>query len=72
MQKNFILATDSYKLAHYNQYPEDTTGIFGYFESRPGAMFDETVFFGLQSIIQEYLLNRIRVADRYSKNIARW
>jgi nicotinamide phosphoribosyltransferase len=52
---NLILATDSYKLTHWNMYPRGTTGIYSYFESRNGAQFNETVFFGLQSIIKRYL-----------------
>lgn len=50
---NIILATDSYKLGHWNQYPQGTTGVFSYLEARDGAKFDETVFFGLQPILRE-------------------
>jgi nicotinamide phosphoribosyltransferase len=52
---NLILATDSYKLNHWNQYPHDTEGVYSYFESRKGAEYDETVFFGLQAILKQYL-----------------
>lgn len=52
---NIILATDSYKLTHYNQYPKGTEVVYSYFESRVGAEFPNTVFFGLQAIIKEYL-----------------
>jgi nicotinamide phosphoribosyltransferase len=51
-QDNLILATDSYKLNHWNQYPHGTEGVYSYFESRVGAEYPETVFFGLQSIIK--------------------
>lgn len=52
---NIILATDSYKLSHWNQYPEGTETIYSYFESRVGARFPNTVFFGLQYLIKRYL-----------------
>lgn len=52
---NIILDTDSYKLNHWNQYPKDTETVYSYFESRDGAKFPYTVFFGLQSILKRYL-----------------
>src|SRR3954471_3321276 len=51
--KNIILATDSYKLTHWNQYPHDTEAVYSYFESRAGAKWPYTVFFGLQSILKQ-------------------
>jgi nicotinamide phosphoribosyltransferase len=54
MRKNIILMTDSYKLSHHKQYPENTTNIYSYFESRIGAKYNETVFFGLQYFLKEY------------------
>lgn len=59
---NFILDTDSYKASHFLQYPEDTSGLFDYIESR-GGMYDDTVFFGLQYILKRYLSQRITKAD---------
>lgn len=52
-QNNIILATDSYKLNHWNQYPHGTEGVYSYFESRVGAEYPETVFFGLQPILRK-------------------
>lgn len=48
---NFQLLTDSYKVSHWKQLRPGTTRIYSYLESR-GGMFDETVFFGLQPILQ--------------------
>lgn len=48
---NIILATDSYKLGHWNQYPKGTEGVYSYLEAREGATYPETVFFGLQAIL---------------------
>lgn len=56
---NIILATDSYKLNHWHQYPEGTEAVYSYFESRPGADHDLTTFFGLQYVIQRYLTGRV-------------
>lgn len=55
---NFILDTDSYKFSHYCQYPQVTTYIHDYIESR-GGKFPQTVFFGLQYILKRYFTVRI-------------
>ena len=52
---NLILKTDSYKMTHWKQYPLGTEAVYSYFEARPGAEFDETVFFGLQYVMAKYL-----------------
>ena len=62
LAKNLILNTDSYKVSMFKQYPAGTTGVYSYIESR-GGKYDETVFFGLQSFIKEYLLEPITQAD---------
>lgn len=55
---NIILATDSYKLNHWNQYPKDTEAVYSYFESRKGATFPYTVFFGLQYLLKRYMVGQ--------------
>ena len=55
---NIILRTDSYKASHFLQYPPGTTRLLGYFESR-GGLYGETVFFGLQYLLEEYLSRRV-------------
>jgi len=55
MKFNITTLTDSYKIGHYNMYPEGTEKVYSYFESRKGAKFNKTVFFGLQYLIKEYL-----------------
>jgi len=62
LAKNIILNTDSYKVSMFKQYPAGTTGVYSYIESR-GGKYDETVFFGLQSFIKEYLIEPITQAD---------
>jgi len=59
---NLILNTDSYKISHYKQYPENTTNVFSYVEAR-GGKFPETVFFGLQAFLKEYFTKPITVED---------
>ena len=66
---NFIIDTDSYKVTHANQYPPNTNKVYSYFEAR--GFGKETVFFGLQSILQEYFdgevvcIEDIEVAEEY-------
>ena len=61
--KNIILQTDSYKLGHWNQYPKNTEKVYSYFESRKGAKWDETVFFGLQYILKKNLTKQVSHAN---------
>lgn len=59
INKNICIMTDSYKFTHYNMYPHDTTKIYSYFESREGAKYPYTVFFGLQYLLKEYFIGRV-------------
>lgn len=54
MKPNLLLLADAYKYSHYKLYAPETTKIYSYLESR-GGMFDETVFYGLQYFLKEYL-----------------
>jgi nicotinamide phosphoribosyltransferase len=62
LSHNIILNTDSYKASMFKQYPAGTKGVYSYIESR-GGHYDQTVFFGLQMFVKEYLLNPITQAD---------
>lgn len=64
MSNNLILKTDSYKLTHYAQYPPRTTMVYSYFESRVGATWPFTVFFGLQYLIKRYLEGEVITAEK--------
>ena len=52
--QNLLLLADAYKYSHYKLYVPGTTTIHSYLESR-GGLFDETVFYGLQYFLKEYL-----------------
>jgi nicotinamide phosphoribosyltransferase len=62
LAKNIILNTDSYKVSMWKQYPVGTTNVYSYIESR-GGKYDETLMFGLQAFIKEYLLEPITQSD---------
>ena len=62
INKTIILNTDSYKFSQYNQYPQGTTNVYSYVESR-GGTWNQTVFFGLQIFLKEYLSNPITQDD---------
>ncbi|GHF53241.1 nicotinamide phosphoribosyltransferase [Deinococcus metalli] len=55
---NLILDTDSYKSSHFLQYPQGTTRLFSYLESR-GGKYPATRFFGLQYLLDRYLTRRV-------------
>ena len=56
-----VTRTDSYKFSQFLQYPQDTSHISSYIESRGGE--PESVFFGLQAFIKEYLRTPITMND---------
>ncbi|HEV2992417.1 MAG TPA: nicotinate phosphoribosyltransferase [Candidatus Angelobacter sp.] len=56
--RNLVLQTDSYKFTHWKQYPPGTEFVYSYLESR-GGMFEETLFFGLQYYLLEYLCGEV-------------
>lgn len=59
---SYLFDTDSYKVSHYLQYPPGTNSMFSYIESRGGEYY-ETVFFGLQYYLKEYLTHRVTVEE---------
>ena len=56
--------SDSYKLSHHGFYPKGLQVVQSYCESRPGGMFDEIVFFGLQYILKEYLCGQVVTKEK--------
>ncbi len=54
MKNNLILLADAYKYSHHKLYYPGTTQVYSYLESR-GGKFDNTVFYGLQYFLKEYL-----------------
>lgn len=60
--ENLLLNTDSYKTSHWLQYPPQTEYLSSYIEPR-GGIFTETVFFGLQAFLKEYLTTPITQQD---------
>ncbi|XP_052439793.1 nicotinamide phosphoribosyltransferase [Carassius gibelio] len=70
---NFLLATDSYKVTHYKQYPPNTSKVYSYFECRETkteptklrkVKYDKTVFYGLQYILQRYLKGQVVTKEK--------
>jgi len=59
---NPLLLSDAYKYSHYKFYHPQTEKIYSYLESR-GGEFEETVFFGLQYILKNYLCKPFTRAD---------
>lgn len=55
---NIIMLADAYKYSHHKLYYPGTTKIYSYLESRGGAM-EDTVFFGLQYILKNYLAGEV-------------
>lgn len=58
-ENNVLLLTDSYKPTHWKALLPGTKYVASYFESRPGALFDETVLVGLQYLLKRYLCGQV-------------
>ncbi|GMS84245.1 hypothetical protein PENTCL1PPCAC_6420, partial [Pristionchus entomophagus] len=56
--ENILYVADSYKITHHKQYPEGTTSVYSYFESR-GGKFDKVCFFGLQYILKRWMVGNV-------------
>lgn len=56
-----IIRTDSYKFSQWVQYPAGTEYVSSYIESRGGE--DESVFFGLQAFMKDYMTTPITMKD---------
>jgi len=65
MKNNIILDVDSYKVGMFRQYPKGTEYVSSYIEARGSKDIDynETVFFGLQYYLKEYLSHPITMDD---------
>jgi len=64
IENNICLLTDSYKITHHYFYPKGTQKIYSYLESRVGAEFNKTIFYGLQYIIKKYLEGKIVTQEK--------
>lgn len=62
MKHNIILNVDSYKASHFLQYPPGTEIVHSYVESR-GGEYSNTIFFGLQAFLKEYLTRPVTKDD---------
>ena len=51
---NLVLMGDAYKYSHHKFYEDNTTKVYSYMESR-GGKFNETVFYGIQMFIKEFI-----------------
>ncbi|XP_070290808.1 nicotinamide phosphoribosyltransferase [Salvelinus sp. IW2-2015] len=70
---NILLATDSYKVTHYKQYPPNTSKVYSYFECREKradptknrkVKYETTVFYGLQYITNKYLKGKVVTPEK--------
>lgn len=67
LEENICLLTDSYKEGHWLMLPEKTETVYSYFESRNGAKYPYTVFFGLQMILKKWFTGIVVTQDDIEK-----
>lgn len=60
---SLIGLTDSYKVPHFLQYPDDLEYLEAYFEARVGGQHKNIVFFELQYLLMEYISKPIKQSD---------
>ena len=51
---NLVLLGDAYKYSHHKFYEDNTSLVYSYMESR-GGRFSETVFYGLEMFMKEFI-----------------
>ncbi len=68
---NILTLTDSYKATHWKQYPKGSTKVYSYLESR-GGKFDNTMFYGLQYFIKQYLSGQVVTEEKIQKAKKFW
>ena len=66
-EKSILFNVDSYKVSmgsgsDTGQYPPGTEYVYSYIESR-GGKYDETVMFGLQAFIRDYMMEPVTTED---------
>lgn len=59
MNDNLLFTSDWYKWGHKNMYLPGTQKVISYFESRDGAMYPYTTFFGLQYLLKKWLIKPV-------------
>lgn len=59
MTDNILFSADSYKYTHDKMLPNNTQGVYSYFEARKGSKFPKTVFYGLQAILKKYFVGPV-------------
>jgi nicotinamide phosphoribosyltransferase len=68
---NIIIQSDSYKIGgHWNMYPDGTEFVNSYFESRNGAKFTKTPFFGLQAKLKKYFVGQVVTREKIERAAA--
>ena len=68
---NILTLTDSYKTSHWKQYPKGTSKVYSYLESR-GGKFDNTMFYGLQYFIKQYLSGQVVTEEKIQRAKKFW
>ena len=68
---NILTLTDSYKTSHWKQYPKGTSKVYSYLESR-GGKFKNTLFYGLQYFIKQYLSGQVVTEEKIQRAKKFW
>lgn len=63
MRDNLVADTDFYKYSHAGFDKEQLTNKYSYCEARLGAKYPETIFFGLDYIIEKHLSKPVTKED---------
>lgn len=71
-QRNPLLALDVYKMGHMEQYVPGCNKVYSYLIARSDKNFPQTVFFGLQYYLSQYLTLRLtqEMGDEFLENRA--
>lgn len=64
-----ITSCSFFQVTHHLQYPDNTSTVYSYFESR-GGKFRTTVFFGLQYILKRWLVGPVVTREKIDEAVA--
>lgn len=72
MRKQIIIDTDSYKITHWKQFPENITKMYSYGESRVNSVYPEVCFFGLRMVIKDHFMQKVTdemIEEGYERSV---
>lgn len=72
MRKQIVIDTDSYKITHWKQFPQDITKMYSYGESRVNSVYPEVCYFGGRMVIKDHFMQKVTqemIEEGYERSV---